>query len=46
MQGPSSLALIVRTKRLGHARILQDDAVVARVSQFVCGPAKQLSMTA
>jgi hypothetical protein len=39
-------AQIVRTKGLGHMRILQDNGVVARVSQFVCEPAKQLAMTA
>ncbi len=39
-------AQIVRTRGLGHMRILQDDGVVARVSQFVCEPAKQLPMTA
>lgn len=39
-------AQIARTKGLGHMRILQDDGVVARVSQFVCEPAKQLAMTA
>jgi pimeloyl-ACP methyl ester carboxylesterase len=39
-------AQIVRTKGLGHMRILQDDGVVARVSPFVCEPAKQLFMAA
>ena len=39
-------AQIVRTKGLGHMRILQDDGVVARVPQFVCEPAKQLFMAA
>jgi hypothetical protein len=37
---------IIRTKGLGHMRVMQDGAVFARVSQFVCKPAKQLSMTA
>jgi hypothetical protein len=37
---------IIRTQGLGHMRILQVDAVFARVSRFVCKPAKQLSMTA
>ena len=39
-------AQIVRTKGLGHMRILQDEGVVARVPQFVCEPAKQLFMAA
>jgi len=39
-------AQIVRTRGLGHMRILQDDGVVARVLQFVCEPAKQQSMAA
>lgn len=39
-------AQLVRTKGLGHMRILQDDNVVARVSQFVSEPMKQLSTTA
>ncbi|CAE6867167.1 hypothetical protein R75461_08349 [Paraburkholderia nemoris] len=39
-------AELVCTKGLGHMRILQDDGVVARVSQFVSEPATQLSMSA
>ena len=38
-------AQIVRTKGLGHMRILQDDGVVERVSRFVCEPANHVSMT-
>lgn len=38
-------AQMVRTKGLGHMRILQDDGVVACVSQFVCAPTKQLWVT-
>jgi pimeloyl-ACP methyl ester carboxylesterase len=38
-------AQLVRTKGLGHMRILQDDSVVAYVSQFVSEPMKQLSAT-
>jgi pimeloyl-ACP methyl ester carboxylesterase len=39
-------AQLVRTKGLGHMRILQDDNVVAYVSHFVSEPMKQLSATA
>jgi pimeloyl-ACP methyl ester carboxylesterase len=38
-------AELVRTKGLGHMRILQDDGVIERVSRFVSEPAQQLSMS-
>ncbi|MDX1253493.1 MAG: alpha/beta hydrolase [Gammaproteobacteria bacterium] len=38
-------AELVRTKGLGHMRILQDEVVVERVSRFVSEPAQQLSTT-
>jgi pimeloyl-ACP methyl ester carboxylesterase len=39
-------AELVRTKGLGHMRILQDEKVVERVSQFLGEPARQRSMAA
>lgn len=39
-------AKLVRTKGLGHMRILQDERVVERVSQFISEPAQKLSMVA
>ena len=39
-------AELVRTKGLGHLRILQDEGVVERVSMFVSEPVKQASMAA
>lgn len=37
-------AELIRTKGLGHMRILQDEGVVKRVSQFVCKSKNQLAM--
>lgn len=39
-------AELVRTKGLGHMRILQDEGVVERVSRFIAEPAQQLSNVA